>query len=827
MNGTKFILALGCLLGCVLQPSSISFPGERNLRSPTDGNSQTPGSLYGTDSIVGRLLFVPAGTFLQGTPDTENCHLPSESPQFQHELTANLAVMETEVTRQMWAGLKAAQPDLPADPSEAAHTLSRPANLVSFHQTILFANLLSVQQGLTRAYYKDAAFSQPVDKTNFESTPLYCDFNADGFRLPTEGEWEYFARAGTTGLLSVEDPTFTAPKCGTCTAGLLPVLESVAWYCPNSGNDVQPVGSKAANPWGLKDVHGNVWEWCWDFYTSYPLTSQKDYRGGASGYRVLRGGSYLNHSSDQRSGARWSMNPSYGVSGTHVGFRLVRPARASRQAALKFTEVWPDQGMNDLPNDITLIGEGFTSGSVVTMGLSAGVRLHNPPAQPAGRHGAGLISPLGAAAEMTLASELVSATELRATVPDALTPGTYYLAVTGTDSRKITLSAAYTVLDSMSPLDDLYGESYEIWTIPSPPRAGSAAAIGLLVHRNGGKNPLSEISVRFFQGDCSTGSLIGNSRIMVMSPDSAANTPAPPDPDAVLWTPPATGPATLCAMIDPLSTISETREDNNRVRRDLNVLTAYEDKLSPHVDSFTIQNGDPLTTNQNIRLSATASDPPTASGLASVFYQEFEFNQSVRSWIPVQQSGWLSFADNSANYEWRLVPFVGVHFLQAWAMDRAGNISVFPYKGYINFLPPSDSIRRQQVRIYRRSLVNGQTFTVTLYPLAGDPDLYIWPPSGSPPWVSNLADDIDQYVLAITATGTYQVEVHGNTAAQYRLTMEIQDARLQKMSLPWGGIDPDKEILAAAAIPPDREPDVLIAVPVANLRQIFLPLILK
>ena len=100
-------------------------------------------------------------------------------------------------------------------------------------------------------------------------------------------------------------------------------LESGAWFCANSNSTTQPVGSKAPNPWGLKDVHGNLYEWCWDWYGSYPDLGQTDFRGALSGFsRVIRGGCWDGFPENARSGSRSGYFPG-GVVG-HIGFRLTR-----------------------------------------------------------------------------------------------------------------------------------------------------------------------------------------------------------------------------------------------------------------------------------------------------------------------------------------------------------------------------------------------------------------------------------------------------------------------------------------------------------------------
>ncbi len=476
-------------------------------------------------------------------------------------------------------------------------------------------------------------------------------------------------------------------------------------------------------------------------------------------------------------------------------------------APLQLVEVRPNQGWNDVPNEITLVGNGFVEG------ISAAL-LNTAQKAPAASGGT-----------TVLATTYVSATELRATVPEGLVPGTYAVSVTNPDNRSVTLPAAYTVLDSLSgAIDDLYGYSYELWTSPATPHVGTAGAIGLLVHRNGGKNVRSNISVDFRKGDCGSGASMGSGAIAFLSPDSTEST------NGVPWTPSAMGEVTICAVIDPGNTAAESREDNNQVLRTVSVLGALPDNTPPHVDSFRVAQGAAATGSLSIKLDAAASDASPSSGLASLFYQEFEYNQGVKSWIPVQQSGWVPYATASSNYDWKLVPFVGMHALQAWAIDQAGNVSVFPYKGSINYTPPTDSIRRQQVRIYRQSLTVGQTLTVTVTPVTGDPDLYVWAPESAkePPWISNLSVGIDQVVVAAPVAGVYQVEVHGNTAAQYQLMMGVAAVAARRaMPDPMGGIDPDKEQADRPVLWPSEDPGSQIAAPSASLVFIRLPLVLR
>ncbi len=124
--------------------------------------------------------------------------------------------------------------------------------------------------------------------------------------MPTEAEWEYAARAGTTGDHAGD-------------------LDAMGWYDKNSGSKTHPVGQKAPNKWGLYDMHGNVWEWVEDWYGDYPSEAVTDPTGPETGsYRVIRGGGFGNSAGSARSAYRGSYAP--GARGRDLGFRLLRMA---------------------------------------------------------------------------------------------------------------------------------------------------------------------------------------------------------------------------------------------------------------------------------------------------------------------------------------------------------------------------------------------------------------------------------------------------------------------------------------------------------------------
>nr|WP_192756535.1 SUMF1/EgtB/PvdO family nonheme iron enzyme [Actinopolymorpha pittospori] len=157
-----------------------------------------------------------------------------------------------------------------------------PVEGVSWWDTIRFCNALSLREGLTPAYSLHTA-----DDT------VEWDASADGYRLPTEAEWEYACRAGSTG-----------PRYGP--------LDEIAWYRGNSDGRMHDVGGKEPNAWGLYDMLGNVWDWCWDVYDAEVYGP----------YRVLRGGGWFDEHWSCRASVRRRSHPTLRIE--DVGFRVAR-----------------------------------------------------------------------------------------------------------------------------------------------------------------------------------------------------------------------------------------------------------------------------------------------------------------------------------------------------------------------------------------------------------------------------------------------------------------------------------------------------------------------
>ena len=240
------------------------------------------------DPVTGmRFVLLPHGTFTMGSPSTERWREPQETP---HEVTLSRRVFlgVHEVTQEQW------------------------------HEVM----------GTRPGWFDGGAARLPVENVTWHEVQQFLErltTRSDGslFRLPTEAEWEYACRAGTT----------TAYGVG---AGLTSADANIDPRAPDDPSPVErdgstrPGGSSQPNPWGLYDMHGNVWEWTADDHCPYPAGPGTDPRGSCNApLKVIRGGSWRFRADSARCALRYTHAP--GDRGYSLGFRVVRESPPDRQ----------------------------------------------------------------------------------------------------------------------------------------------------------------------------------------------------------------------------------------------------------------------------------------------------------------------------------------------------------------------------------------------------------------------------------------------------------------------------------------------------------------
>jgi formylglycine-generating enzyme required for sulfatase activity len=261
-----------------------------------------PGPTAGAPSIVDQksayeMVLLPAGTFRMGSASGK----ADEAPL--HEVQIDAFLMDRyEMTQEHYAKFV---------PINGSHFKGpkNPVEMISWPEAALFCNLRSRGEGLKPCYDEDSG---------------QCNFDADGYRLPTEAEWEYACRAGT------------GTEFGFDNDGRQ--LKQYAWFGDNAGKKTQPVGQKRPNAWGLFDMHGNVAEWCNDAYELhyYAGSPAENPRGPGEGKkRVLRGGAWNSTADCCRSAYRLGEDPGFEdacFARDAIGFRCVRKAPAESSA---------------------------------------------------------------------------------------------------------------------------------------------------------------------------------------------------------------------------------------------------------------------------------------------------------------------------------------------------------------------------------------------------------------------------------------------------------------------------------------------------------------
>jgi formylglycine-generating enzyme required for sulfatase activity len=272
-----------------------------NADLPWTSTSQARAKVISIDTMVTvtlpggvplELVYIAPGTFTMGSPPGELSRLPDET-QFDVQLTSGTYMGKTELTQKQWLAVMGSWPGT-APAAATGLGDNHPAYYVSWNDAQNFLTSVTA--------YLAATGQGPMT-----------------MRLPTEAEWEYACRAGTTTRFSFGDG-FGADE--SCSAEAERVDNM--WYCGNQIGGSKVVGTKPANPFGLCDMHGNVWEWCQDWSGTYPTSppTQVNPTGPSTGSnRVDRGGNWDSYVRNCRSALRHSQPPTIRL--YYLGFRVL------------------------------------------------------------------------------------------------------------------------------------------------------------------------------------------------------------------------------------------------------------------------------------------------------------------------------------------------------------------------------------------------------------------------------------------------------------------------------------------------------------------------
>jgi sulfatase modifying factor 1 len=293
------------------------------IRIPVDSSVRDLRDPRRSDLIASTDLWmvqIPAGTFMMGSRGALLRRRDVDDDR-HHSVTLTKAFWlgQTPVTQAQWQAVMGTNPSrFESQSTGDVDGWSRPVERVTWYDAIEFCNRLTAMAnqadarlGLTPCYRisKIERAEGGAQSGSIRSAEVELIAGANGYRLPTEAEWEYAYRAGTTTAYSFGDDES--------------MLAKHAWFDENSGESTHPVATKRSNAWGLFDMHGNVDEWCWDWYGEYPSGAVTDPQGPRSGSgRVLRGGSWLGFSQYCRAAYRSADDPDFRYD--DLGFRVAR-----------------------------------------------------------------------------------------------------------------------------------------------------------------------------------------------------------------------------------------------------------------------------------------------------------------------------------------------------------------------------------------------------------------------------------------------------------------------------------------------------------------------
>lgn len=300
------------------------------------------------DSIASKMVSVEGGTFKMGSLENEK----NESPV--HDVKVNSFLMcATEVTQEEYEAVMGCN-------YSANKGKTLPVEEVSWYDAVIFCNKLSEMSGFEPVYslggskntdeWGEIPRMDASEEVKAIWSSVEADINADGYRLPTEAEWEYAAKGGNTPENSVYSGS--------------PVITVCAWSKVNSADGItKEVGLKRANVLGLFDMSGNVWEWCYDWYGNYRYAANDNPLGESdstvTGRKIRRGGSVKSDAVFCRNENRASSVPV--LRGVDLGFRVVRsaPAAAAPEAETSDSVVSDTDDVSDGIIEDVFVDDGF------------------------------------------------------------------------------------------------------------------------------------------------------------------------------------------------------------------------------------------------------------------------------------------------------------------------------------------------------------------------------------------------------------------------------------------------------------------------------------
>ncbi len=315
MSTTRSDLQNGDRIRLVVNAGARNFISNETVVSVTPSTPPPAAGSDYTSANIGILKYVPAGTFQRDATPANTSYVSA------------FRMSRYEITRAQFAAI------MGADPSDVQHSsgMNDPVQQANWYHAIAFCNKLSIREGLTPAYavtgvdFPTLTFAAIPTGPDSNWNAATCNWSANGYRLPTEMEWMWAAMGANIANPWASNTTgYTKQFAGSNGSN---AVGDYAWYSGNSSKGSKQVGTKLANELGLFDMSGNVWEWCWDRYGTYPTNLVSDYRGAGTGStRVMRGGCWIDYFNppdgvavDLRNGNIPS-NQYY-----FVGFRVVRP----------------------------------------------------------------------------------------------------------------------------------------------------------------------------------------------------------------------------------------------------------------------------------------------------------------------------------------------------------------------------------------------------------------------------------------------------------------------------------------------------------------------